>query len=76
MSDSELFPFEYDDRIINCQSAESRQLLSDATMIFNDNSQAAGFTEEQMRKMSDACGFYELPHVQRALMGLIGPGNA
>lgn len=43
MADEPLFPLEYEGRIINCHSAESRQLLSDATMIFNDNSQAVVF---------------------------------
>jgi hypothetical protein len=76
MTHSELFPFQVGDKIIDCQSADDRQLLSDAVMISTDNTEAAEFTQKQRNKIGEACGFYGLTMLQQTINSLADADNA
>ena len=67
MSDSELFPLQVGDEIIQCQTAEDRQLLDEAQIVLADGKEATGFTRTRINKMIDACARYHLATMQRHL---------
>lgn len=70
MNTPELYPFQYFDGIIHCESAEDRQLLQDAVVVVEDSADAKPFTSEQFQAMSEACGKYGLTNLQQVVAQL------
>jgi hypothetical protein len=68
MSDSELFPLQVGNEIIQCQTVDDRQLLEEAQIVLADGKEATGFTLARINKMIDACAFYKLTTMQRHLV--------
>jgi hypothetical protein len=76
MADTTLFPFELKDgTIINCKSADDRQLLEEARLVAEDTDDAQNYDKDRLLKMSETCATYGLGTLQRMTKALADESN-
>lgn len=70
MSDDALFPLEYQGKIIDCQSAEDRELLQSAILLDGYTPDRNSYPSAELVKMSTVCERYGLSGLQSLTLEL------
>ena len=76
MDTTPLFPVQVGDRIIPCETLEDYQLILEAAIVCQSLDEARSFTRDQLKRMSEACGRYDLGTMARITKDLAAESNS